>query len=106
MPNNIQDQQKKKINFKSIDSVLFTKLLIIVAVVIMLIAFIVLGLAQTFFAYNITFVRQLGNANLNQSQTTSTNEYNFQAPLPSAQAGDISNVSKEKIDTLFNNLKK
>jgi len=47
----------------------------------------------------------------NKSLASKTNinkpadQFNFEAPLPQGQVGDLSNVPKEEIDTLFNNLK-
>jgi hypothetical protein len=39
-------------------------------------------------------------------ETEKTDNYNFLAPIPAEQVGDINKVPKEKIDSLFDNLKK
>ena len=42
--------------------------------------------------------------NLNKAKEPG-DDFNFAAPLPAEQMGDIANVSQEKIDSLFDNLK-
>jgi cell division septal protein FtsQ len=40
-----------------------------------------------------------------QPVKTTEKQVNFEAPLPTNRMGDLSNVSQDKLDSLFNNLK-
>lgn len=82
------------------------KLLILFVVLLLPLSFMALDLSSTIVRFaSLNKTKTTNGADSNQTQKIST-EYNFEAPLPGAQIGDLSNVSKDKIDSLFNNLKK
>ena len=58
--------------------------------------------------FDFSKVRLVYKNNVNMRQGGSINKEktsNFEAPLPTSSNSDLSAVSPEKIDTLFNNLK-
>ncbi len=96
-------KNKNQDNFRSqgrSQSVSILQFLILLVVMILPLAFIIFDLTKTFINFE-----KLSNpsATSNLNKASSGNEYNFESNLP--VSGDLSNVSKDKIDTLFNNLK-
>lgn len=82
------------------------KLLILFVILLLPLSFMALDLSSTIVRFaGLNKTKPAGGSNLNQAQKIGT-EYYFEAPLSGAQIGDLSNVSKDKVDTLFNNLKK
>lgn len=93
-------------------AVVFLKLMIILAVLMVPLSVIAFGVLnwQNIFNKKLTkadqpqqVVNQNANANVNEP---AGDAYNFDAPIPQENMGDLSNVPKEEIDTLFDNLKK
>jgi len=82
------------------------KLLILFVILLLPLSFMALDLSRTIVRFaGLNKTKPAVGTNLNQTQKIGT-EYDFEAPLPGAQMGDLSNVSKDKIDSLFKNLKK
>lgn len=93
MPNN---QVKDFIMKKSSQEVLIIKILIIFVICFVPVSLMLLDISK-----NLFFKSQIGqkkNGNLTQSD-----EFNFRTQMP--VTGDISQVPKEKIDSVFNNIK-
>jgi len=86
----------------------FIKMLILAVVLLFPLMLIVyFGLTNNYLVNNV-LNSQKHLANKNQPETTATNSgvnYNFNAPLLAEQAGKIAEVPKDKIDSLFDNLK-
>jgi hypothetical protein len=79
---------------------------VIILKMVVLAVILILPLAFIFFDF--CKVRLAYNSNYKGMQIPKTNNAqigNFEAPLPIANAADLSQVSQEKIDTLFSNLK-
>jgi len=80
-------------------AVIILKLICLIAILLVPLAFIVVVFTKNFLpTKNLNIPAGQQNNNIN-----SADEFNFEAPLP---AGDISKVPQQKIDSLFNNLKK
>lgn len=97
MPNgkSIQIENKSKRH----PEIIVLKMSILAVVLILPLCFMLFDFCKVRFVYN--------NKN-NVNQTTNVNKpkvRNFEAPLPVANAGDLSAVSPEKIETLFDNLR-
>ncbi|MFA5188034.1 MAG: hypothetical protein WC460_01585 [Patescibacteria group bacterium] len=102
MSNNLDN--KKPIKPQDSQAVLFLKLLILLVIVTLPVAFMFLDLSRTFFMVNNGIAGLNIQANSNMSKGT-VNEFNIQVPLP-AKAADINSVPKEELDSLFPELKK
>lgn len=92
--------------------VVFLKLMIVLALLMVPLTLIIFGVLnwQNIFNKKLTKADQQQPA-VNQNAKANVNEaadggYNFDAPIPQENLGDISNVPPEEIDTLFDNLKK
>jgi len=81
-----------------------TMLKLIILFVILLIplsAVLVFSFSQSFSLMKVSRVE----INKTQPVKTAEKQVNFEAPLPTNRIGDLSNVSQDKLDSLFNNLK-
>jgi len=94
---------KPKIKSKDSKAVIILKLISLIAILLIPLAFIIIVFSKNFL---LTRNLNVKTAQQNNKNINSTDEYNFEAPLPAGQTGDISKVPKQKIDSLFNNLKK
>jgi len=105
MPNN--NFKKTKAAIKSLDSkaLILLKLLILFVILLLPLACIFFDISHTISNYKQLKTGRASLQNLNEQKKVGS-EFNFEAPLPAEQMGSLSNVSKEKIDSLFDNLKK
>jgi hypothetical protein len=85
-------------------SVLILKLLILSVILFIPLTFMIVDVAKTLLILKVSVMQSVKKDSLQKSNAA--NEFNFVAPLPANQIGDISSVPKEKVDSLFNNLKK
>jgi hypothetical protein len=92
MRNNNAGQKKGPEKFSEI---IFLKVLIIFVIALIPLSFMLLDLSKKFFVSN----------QQNKIQSIGSEE-NIRVALPAGTEGDINQVPKEKIDSLFNNLKK
>ena len=105
MPNGqIKNQKSVVINKTQHQrSVLLLKLIILTVILLVPLTFMIADVAKT---YLVLKYSSLLSMKQDENKTLSTsNEFNFEAPLPKDQMGNLANVPKEKIDSLFNNLK-
>jgi len=102
MPINNKKSKKPLISQADSKAIIILKLLIL---------FIILILPLFFWALNLNRAVLLNSLPQKTVQNNLTlpadsSEFNFEAPIPAAQAGNIANVPQEKIDSLFDKLKK
>jgi len=84
--------------------VVILKFVIIIAIVIIPVAFMLMDISNLYFGQNNKIARQATQAGDTQ-ESEKEEDYHFKAPIPSEKMGDLSKVKKEKVDTLFDNLK-
>jgi hypothetical protein len=85
---------------KSYPEVILIKMIILLVILFIPLAFMITDVARSYSRYKLSLV-QKGQGGPNNSQEGP----DFIAPIPSGYSGNIANVPKEKIDTLFDNLK-
>ena len=78
--------------------VVVVKVLIIFALAIIPVAFMLMDISKKIIDY------KASQSKSGQVQTIGS-EYDFKVQIPANVTGDVSRVSQEKIDSLFNNLK-
>ncbi len=106
VPKNNMNGQKISVRPQSQKSVMILKLIILAAILLIPLTFIIFDLIHSFSILKKPLPKQTSSLqNLNQTGGIG-NEFNFQTTLPNSASSDLSKVSKEKIDTLFKNLKK
>ncbi len=98
---NISSNKKNTKNDFDFQIIIFLKLLIVFTILLVPLSFMIIDISNNF--YNLSKNSQNINENTGQENDE---DFNFQASLPSEKIGDITNVSEEKMDSLFNNLKK
>ena len=98
MPKNNSQTTKKEY-----PEVLFLKLLTLVVIISLPVIFMLIDLSTNLARLSTKITQNKGTSGQPQN---GANDYNFTASLPSDKIGNLSNVSQEKIDSLFNNLKK
>ncbi len=98
MPNNNSKTIKKSAEPQL---VILLKLLIVFVILLIPLSFMLIDISNNLL--NIQKTNQQANKNVKQEDNE---DFNFQASLPPEKIGDISDVSQEKKDSLFNNLKK
>ena len=104
MANNNQKKKKNAIKSQNSKEVILLKLVILVVVFAIPLIFMILDVSRNFSNLGLLNISQLDQTNLNKAKEPG-DDFNFAAPLPAEQMGDIANVSQEKIDSLFDNLK-
>jgi hypothetical protein len=82
------------------------KLIILFAILLIPLVFILLAMSNQFFAIGRKTAVVKPSLQTNSNQLDTGQDFNFEAKVPSDMVGNLANVPKEKIDTLFNNLKK
>lgn len=105
VPQNNLNNQKMSTRPQSQKSVILLQLLILTAILLVPLTFIILDLTRSFSILTTSKSKQINSPNLNQAGSIG-NEFNFQTILPNGGKSDLSNVSQQKLDTLFKNLKK
>jgi len=98
MPNNNSKKKQAKQKIADSQMVIFLKLLIVFVILLVPLGFILMDLGNVLFGWDKADFQK------EKRQETSENDFNFQAPLPAESSGDISSVSPEKINSLFDNL--
>ena len=83
-------------------AIIFLKLLILFMILILPLFFWALSLNRAVLLNSLSKKTTQNNLAL----PADSNEFNFVATIPVAQAGNLANVPKEKLDSLFNKLKK
>jgi hypothetical protein len=99
------NNNKSKIKLPDAKLVIILKLISLLVILLVPITFILIDLSRSFLLFQGLSKKQPTASNLNQAPKPGS-EFNVQVSLPPEQMGSLSNVSKEKIDTLFSNLKK
>jgi len=98
MPNNNSKKKQEKQRTADSQMVIFLKLLIVFVILLVPLGFILMDLGNVLFGWDKADFQK------EKRQETSENDFNFQASLPAEKSGDISSVSPEKINSLFDNL--
>jgi len=96
---------KSKIKLPDAKLVIALKLIILLVILLVPLTFILIDLSRSYLVIQGLSKKQPTASNLNQPPNPGS-EFNVQVSLPTEQMGSLSNVSKDKIDTLFSNLKK
>ncbi len=108
MANNNQKNKKNSTKPQNSKGVILLKLIILFVIFAIPLFFMIADVTMNFFNLSLKEanqnINQPSQANLNEAKTPGK-DFNFAVPLPAERTGDISNVSQEKKDSLFDNLK-
>lgn len=92
------NSKNQKISKKDHKEVIVIKFIILLAVLLIPLSFMWVDISMMLSDY---FSDEFEKVSFDDGQA----EINFTAPLPDDRVGDLENVSQEKIDSLFDNLK-